>query len=308
MRRAEQLIAHVRRATENERAGTADGVSDEEFLEYLNQGQELLQQAIVRAHRTALAKESAAIPASGTEYIDLPSDCFGRQRVFSVFYSSSGERRDAYKLDERRVSERRTCSGSPSTYIPLKDQIIVNPYPAGGSFFVTYDPVMPRIEKRRSLVASATVTAGNLTALTLTTTSPFSQADFDLFDELTLVDSSSAVLAAGIPFTAVSALGVVSIRGGSHTLSSGETVPVGAHVLLGPYSSSVSLMPDLCEKFFLSYCERRILQRDESAARADMSQDEMNQLQEIVATFVEISGDVEDIPVFDNGYFTDDYY
>ena len=307
MRRAEQLVAHVRRATENERSGTADGISDEEFLEYLNQGQELIQQAIIRVHRTAFAKE-AEIEASGTEYVDLPSDCFGRQRVIAVHYSPTGSREDAYRLEQRRVAERYTIEGFPKGYIPLKSKILVNPYPADGAFFVTYDPALPRIDKRRATVASRTVNSGVLSALTLSTSAPFDQDDYSLDDYLCVIDLDGTIKAAGIPFTAVSAGGVVTIQGTTHTLSGGESIAVSDNVVIGKYSSSHSQLPDICEKFLLSYCERRILQRDQSGARAEMNEDEKSQLQDIVATYIEISGDVEDIPVLENGYWMDDLY
>lgn len=307
MRRAEQLVAHVRRATENERSGTADGISDEEFLEYLNQGQELVQQAIVREHRTAFAKETT-LNASGVESLTLPADCFGRHRILSLEFSPSGVADDYYRLEERRLPERYTLIGHPKAYTPVKTSVLVAPYPLTGTYRLVYDPVLPRIDKRRTTVASRTITSGALTALTLATAAPFNVNDYTLDDFLCVIALDGTIKTAAIPFTAVSAGGVVTIEGGSYTLAAGETFAVGDNVVIGRYSSSHSQLPDLCEKFLLSYCERRILQRDESGARGEMNEDEKAQMAEIVLTFAEISGDIEDIPVISNGYWMDDFY
>ncbi len=305
MRRVEQLITQVRRATENVRVGTTDGLSDEEFIQYLNDAQELCESNIRRVYAKAFVKEKTW-SATGAEQVTLPSDIWARQAVISLEWSPTGLAKDYYHLKKRTVRERFTMTGSPSQYVLYNNSILIDCYPATGTFRLIYQMKLPRLDKRRGTVASRTLTATACTALTITPSGLFVQGDYDLYPTISVVDNFGVVLMSGIAYSAVSAAGVLTLEGSSFTFASGETAPVGSYVVLGTNSSPTSSLSDECEKFLLAYCQRRILDRDSSDDRMTISEDEKAMLADIAETFAEISGDIDEIPTFNNDYFNDD--
>lgn len=305
MRRVEQLITQVRRATENTRIGTQDGISDEEFIQYLNDAQELCASAIIQVHRTAFSKEKT-ISVTGAESYTLPTDIWAKQRVISVEYSPDSNAEHYYFLSQARTVERSTRRGLPSQYILFNNKLLMNAYPATGQFRITYDPLIPRLDKRRAVIDAITMTSTQLTALSLAITTPFVAADYDLFDNLSIVGADGTVKMSGVPFTAVSAVnGNVTILGSAFTFASGETGATSDYVCLGINATTTSILPDQCEKFLLAYCQRRIFDRDSSSDRDTMSQDEQMILADIVGAFADSSGDQDDIVCKNFEYFDD---
>lgn len=307
MRRVEQLIMQVRRATENTRIGTQDGISDEEFIQYLNDGQELCSSAIIQVHRTAFSKEKV-FAAPGTESYTLPFDIWAKQRVLSVEYSPDGQVEHYYTLDQARIIERYSRIGNPSQYILFNNKLLLNAYPRTGSFRITYDPMLPRLDKRRTTVGAITFSATAVTALTLSTSAPFTASDYSLFDQLSIVGADGTVKMSGLPFTAVNAgTGVVSILNTTFTFATGETGAIGDYICLGVNATTTSSLPDQCEKFLLAYAQRRIMDRDSSTDRVTMTEDEQNMLADIVGAFADSAGDMDDIVVKNYDYFDDIY-
>lgn len=292
MRRVEQLIGVVRKMTENVRIGASDGIDDEEFIEVLNDAQELCQSAIVTSGKKTFGKEWS-FSAPGTESKTLPLDIWARHRILTVEYSASGNEADYYHLKQASLIERSTSAGNPSRYTLLADKILFDRYPSGGTFRIVYDPLLRRLDKRRAVVVTPVASSTQLTALTIGG-ALFVQADYDLFDEISIVHADGTVLMSGIPFTAVSALGVLTMS--AFTFATGETCPVGAFVCLGRNASPTSALPDQCEKFLKVYGARRILDRDSSSDRATMKEDEQFMLGAIVEEFADVSGDIDEIP------------
>lgn len=305
MRRVEQLETQARRASENVRVGSADGISSEEFIQYFNDAQELIQTGIVKVHRKAFSKEWT-FAAPGTESKALPADILGTHRIVSVEYSASGSASDYRRLEPGQLIERAAVPGSPSFYMVMAGSLLVNPYPSTGTFRVIYDKQIRRLDKRRGTVASRTQGATYLTALTITPSGLFVQADYDLFDEISLVNARGVVQMSGIPHTGVNASGVVSIYGASgFAFASGELATVGDYVCLGTNSSPTSELPDIAEKLMLVYCTRRVLDRDSSDDRKEFKGDELDMLSDIIDLYADISADAEVPPISDNGYFDD---
>lgn len=306
MRRAELLITHVRRATENVATSSSDAITDEEFLQYLNDGQFLLQRRIL-AVNDKVFRTSDTFSADGSEsYSNAPFNIFSRNRVAELEYSESGLDQDYYKLDKRTALERRSVTGRPSQYILESQSIIVNSYPSTGTFRRTYNFRVPRLDKRRSTVSSSTASATALTALTLTTTSPFTAADYDLYDHLTIVGSDGTVKMRGIPYTAVdSGTGVVSILDSSYTFPEGSTIANGDHVVLGEYATTHSLLDDQCEDFLLTYCQKRIFMRDSSSDAVELLASDLDPMIQDILEIYSDDPDNQQIPITNFDYFQD---
>ncbi len=299
MRRGELLVKQIQRATENERVGTQDGISLEEYYQYLSDGVRKFQRAVMAVHATAF-RTSTTWSADGTETRALPTDIFAKNRVVSLEYKASANDQDYYSLSQVTQKERWTMAGTPSQYILQGSSVLVNCYPSSGTFRMVYDQLIPMVDKRRATVASRTVSATAITALAL---SGYTDADYLLSDHLTVVDFDGTVLMRGVPYTAV-ALGVVTVQNSTYTFPTGSTCPVGAYVCLGKNASTHPLIDSQAEDFLIVYASRRILMRDSSGDAADLTPEEQEMLSGILQGYAE-SPDVEEVPVLSYEYWGD---
>lgn len=299
MRRSELLEKQIRRSTENERIGTTDGISSEEIYQYLTDGVRFLQRKIMLADAEAF-RRTYEFDASGSESYALPHDIFTRNSIVNLAYSASGDSADYYPLERVTEKERLTEQGAPGRYLVEGAYVLVNRYPATGSFRLTYDAAVPKVDKRRATVSSQTTAGGALTALTL---SGYTADDYALDDYLTIVDFYGTVKMRGIPFTAVnSGTGVVSILGSSYTYPSGSTIANGDYVCLGAYASSHPQIDDSFEDFLLTYAQRRLLKRDSSLDANDIAEELSDMWQDGVALYAR-NLDTRDVPIQSHDYF-----
>lgn len=301
MRRAELLLKQVQRATENERVGTNDGISTEEYYQYFTDGLRLVQREILKVNNKAF-RTSYELSADGTEDFDLPADVFARNQIAALEYSASGDPKDYYRLDQVTALERFTSPGLPTQYVVEGKRFFVNAYPSGGKFRMTYTQLLPAVDKRRGTVSAHTKSSTALTALTL---AGYTAADFALYDHLCIVDFNGAVKMRGIPYTTVnSGTGVVSIQGSSYTFPTGSTIANGDYFCLGGNASSHILIDDAAEDFILAYCSKRIMNRDASLDADDIAGDMMMMLQGIIDTYAD-DADIRGVPIINGSYFGD---
>lgn len=298
MRRAELLIKQIQRATENERVGANDGISLEEYYQYLTDGQRFIQQAIIAAGSRRF-RTYTTWSADGLETKALPFDVLSPEAVVTLEYSSSGLERDYCKLERRTQLERWSDTGVPFQYILEGTDLKINAYPATGSFRLVYNRRLPRLDKRRGTVASRTLTTLALTALTITPSGAFVQADYDLFDHICVVGWDGTVKMRAIPYTAVSAAGVLTIQGTTYNAPTGSTAPVGDYVTLGEYATTHPQVDDQCESVLLLYGEKRILMRDASDDVIGREAEMQTLLMRLVDGYT--SEDVEEIPITNTG-------
>ena len=301
MRRAELLVTQVQRATENERIGTTDGISAEEYYQYFTDGVRFLQRKIIMASAKAY-RTTYEFSATGVEAYNLPALIFTQSSVARLEYSPSGTTADYYPLSRVTQLERLSRSGTPSRYLLSAGQVLVNSYPSSGIFRLTYDQLLPSVDYRRGTVASKTTSSGQLTALTIGNMS--STTVFTLSDHLTIVDFDGVVKMRGIPYTAVSGLGVVSIKGSAYTYPTGSTIAVGDYVCLGKYASTHAQLDSQAEDFLITYCQRRILKRDASLDANDIAEELSDMWRDYVDSYA-MGPDVEEVTVTNYEYFDD---
>jgi len=302
MRRAELLIPQVRRATENERVGSTDGISDEEFLQYFTDAVRMLQRQIVTTNPASF-RRVLTVAVTGLESYALPVDMLNRNRIAVLEYSPDALAANYYALELRTELERKSIAGYPTQYILQDKTFLVNAFPVSGQFRLTYDYLIPAVDKRRAAVASSTVGATAITALTLSTSAPYDEDDFDLSDNLTIVGFDGTVKMRGIPYTGVTT-GVVAIQGSSYTFPSGSTIAVGDYAVLGINASSHPLVDDQAEDFIITYCQKRILMRDSSTDAVDIDPEVQRMAAEVVALY-QSNGDAPDVVITNYNYFDD---
>lgn len=301
MRRAELLLKQVQRATENERAGVTDGISLEEYYQYFTDGLRRIQRAILEANNKVF-RTSTTFLASGAEKYDLPADIFASNRVATLEYSSSGQEQDYVRLEKRTQIERASSTGCPTQYVLEGKSFYVNAYPKLGKFRLTYNQLLPALDKRRATVSSFTDSGTKLTALTI---AGFDSDELALFDYLCVVGFDGTVKMRGVPFTEINdTTGVVSIYGNAYTYPDGSDIAAGDYVTFGEYASTHFLIDDQAEDFLVTYCQKRILMRDSSADVEDLAPELMEMLAGIVEVYAD-DPDITEVPISNYDYWTD---
>lgn len=304
MRRVELLLEQSRRSTENVEFSDDSGIPDNEFIQYLNDGQDEIQGIIQNQFPDVFQRETTIDIVAGQEAYDIPSDAFLRNRVDTIEYSVTGNTADYYQLYKGWNMERLNgTSSNPEFFIRRSNQILLQPKPQGaGNIRIVYQKALPKLDKRRAQVSS--VTTSGQTILTLTLDSTQFIDDTALLEEnyLTIVDKYGATKAKGIPVSAINTTtGVVTIDG-THVMSTGESIAVGDYALRGKDSVSNSELPDICEKYLLEYMNLRILMRDSSVDSSELGALFQKLESTIKTAFAEPDGGPNTIPVTDIGY------
>lgn len=306
MRRVEHLIRQIRRQTDNEILGTDDGISPEEILQYINNGQEDIQGAIYRTHKPVFHREYIFDAVGGQEKYPFPRHVWLESSQVLLEWSDTGRAEDFRPLDFVQTIERRSINSDPIQYMLYGQEIVVSPFPTsavGAKFRLTYNLVVPKVDPRRSQVSAVTEAGGIITALTLDNAyASWNLADWLEDDYLCLCDSQGNSLARGIAYTTIAANGVVTLDG-DHTLYTGESATVGDYVVRGKNATTNSQLTEICEKYLIEYASHRILHRDESEAYTRQAQHLMAMRADIVADYAMLSQDIHQIPILTYEYF-----
>ena len=308
MRRVEHLLLQIRRHTENSQEGTTDGISDLELIEALNNAQESMTARIHLTNNKLLADELEYASVANQEAYDVPFDLFSNSHVIDFAWSTSSDYADLVPLEKVGFKERIRDTGYPSKYILRKNKVLVNRIPqnAGQLGVMTYNPRLPRLDKRSGQVTVATLNTGARTITTLTLsaiiTPTLANAHFDQTDYLTVVDRDGVIKMKDIPIDSVNTTtGAVAIASG-FVYAVGETIAVGDYVCLGAYSTTHSQLPETCERFLLMFGYKRVFLRDCSndyIAQDKELQDLMNEIMEVIGME---SSDVEYVPLLDTDF------
>lgn len=304
MRNVELLIAASRRSTGNTDFSENAGVADEEFLQALNDAQEEIHAIINSMFPTILMAEKVVQVSINQESYPIPDDCYMGTRIDHVEYSPSGLAQDYWVIRKGSARERiNGQSGNPSYYIRQGSNLILQPPPQqGGTIRLTYQKTIPVLDKRRATVSSVTLAGDTIASLVLDTTVELDATALEEQNFISIVDKNGVVKMRAIPIDSInSGNGQVNVSAG-FTFQSGETIAPGDYAVRGKYSSTMSQLPDLCEKYLLEYCNMRIFVRDSSVDQADVA----GLMQKLEATlraaFAEPENDPDGIPIITAQY------
>ena len=320
-RRADRLITHIRTITENDTTNSTTDITDNEILQYINEGQHRIQSKILAQHPRVFIKEKTITAVQSQEEYSLPADCYLAGRVLSIEYTSEASSTNPIYHRLIPASERNRLShldGVPTHYIrqdKLNDSggtFLASPRPSesDGQFRVRYVQKIDILDKRRGIVSAVTLNSSTstITSLTLDTsgTPPIDSTELDEQDYICVVDSLGAIQMRNIRFTAVSSsTGVVTV-GGSFTYESGETIAVGDYIVGGVNATTHSKLPDSIERYLIQFAAFKMFKRDSSTDSAEQTQELLALEDEIVNSYQEIDDDLADIEIVDNEWM--DFY
>ena len=300
-RLVDRLISQVRRQTENEDFTANSGITDEEFLQFLNDAQQRLQSVITSTHPTIFTNEKELDVIVDQEAYEIPSDAFMENKLVTVEYSPSGAFEDYYHLEPTRMKRRDTAvQGFPVTYIRRSGKILLQPRPQqAGLLRVNYVKRIWDLDKRRGVVQTAVLGTNTITSLQLdaSASSPALQVS-ELTDDgyICIVDRDGNMKMQNIPVDSVdAATGVVTVSAG-FTFESGESISPGDYAVGGRDTSTHSELPKMCERFLIAYCAWKILKRDSSIDSAEQERELSEMEDDIVNSFADITDDVTYVP------------
>lgn len=307
MKRVDQLLTEAKRETENTESTTDTGVQDSEYIRALNDAQDKIHSAILLQNPKILKKEKEITVVPEQEAYTLPADVFGTTRIEKVEYSRTGQSKDYYELDSAEIDERLNGqSGRPSYFIRDSERILIQPKPAGaGTLRVTYEKVLPRLDKRRGKVLTVVLDTVNrqITSLILDTTLLTSEDVSEMNDSgyICVVSKRGVIKMIEIPITEVnSSTGEVTVE--SFTYQSGESIEVGDYVVSGAYSTTNCQLPDITERFLLSFCKWRVQKRDSSNDSREQKEEVDDMVADIMATYARADKTVHSIPIINTDF------
>ncbi len=303
MRSLDQLITASRRATGNTDFTSTAGVQDEEFIQALNDAQEEIHSIINVLFPTILMAEKYVDVTISQETYAIPSDCYMGTRIDNISYSPSGLDQDYYIIRKGSLKERIDgINGNPSFYLRQGSNIIIQPPPQNsGKLRIVYQKAIPYLDIRRGTVQAVTLGTNTITSLTLDPAGLDASALLEQ-NYITIVDKYGAVKMKDIPVDAIdTSTGVVTVSPG-FTFQSGETIVVGQYAVRGKNSSTNSLLPDICEKYLLEYCNMRIFVRDSSTDQAEVAALMAKIEGTLRQAFAEPDNDPDRIPIIDPFY------
>lgn len=309
MRRVEQLITASRRSTENQEYTETAGVSDEEFIQYLNDGQEEIQSLINSSFPRILMAENTIALTPNIESYPLPRDVFLGTRIDFVEYSPSSLTQDFYTLKKGSLKERLNGpSGNPSFYIRRNSELLIQPIPQqAGLIRVNYQKNIPRLDIRRAQVDSVILAGNQITSLTLDTSALIDSEALLEQNFVTVVDKNGVVKMQAIPILDINTNnGSVTIDP-SFVFEDGETIESGNFLCRGSFSSTTSLLPDICEKYLLEYCNFRILVRDSSSDSNQVAQILSKVQGTLQANYSDPDNDPDYVTILDGSFLGWDY-
>lgn len=268
MRYIDSLITESRTDTNNTDFSSTSGINTEDFVRYLNFGQERLQSLILQQNPLTFQKEIVINVVAGQREYVIPDNVFMGERIVNVEYTSTGDDRNYFKITELGLSFRTNYpSNYASHYIRRNGAIILQPEPltSQAKLRVTYERQLDKLDLRRGTISAVSLAGSVVSSITvnIATVSTDSSGLLTKAEYICINNKNGGVLAYGIPINGYNvATGAITIDGGSFTLQSGESIPVGSYVTVGQYSTTHSKLKDICERYLICYCNWKIAGRD----------------------------------------------
>ena len=307
----DSIIDEARESTENEEFDAVVGLSEEEILKFINQGQNRLHSKIVAQHPMVFFAEKTYNVAANQEAYTIPEHkAFLKNKVAQVEFSTSSSADDYYPLRPTSLYNRDTgTSGNPDFYIRRGGEILLlgTPSAASGLIRLTYVRKVMKLDKRRGLVKAVTLDSGTSTVTNLEINyvngSTVDSGQLAKDTRITVVDKYGNIKMENILLSSIDSSvsydATLSIDS-SFTYDSGETIAADDYVISGAYSTThLELGPEV-ERYLQVYTEYKILKRDSSIdsqeAFAELSEIE----RDIVASYADISSDIIEIPIIND--------
>ena len=304
MKPIDELIVRVRRETRNATTGSTTAgasIDDAEFADRLNDAQEMAVELISGLFSTYFEKTTTyTIDTSVADYevLALPSDLLLTSRIASVEYAYSGDLADFINIYPADIRERFTGSSfvrSDMKYILTGESIILTEKPKNNSKIrLVYERRIPRLDITKGDVAtgsrSGTDYTGTFGALTSEATA------WVVGTPVTIIDSSvDRVLIYDAVFSAITASTggafTIDLTNATYTDAAVDAATATNLKLIEGGRSSISELPDYCEKYLIAYAVMDIFGRDGSRLAGKAERRFMKIQESLTKSFLTFSKD-----------------
>lgn len=287
MRRLEFLLNKVRESTDNT---DVNGISNNEIIEYFNDGQRYIGSLIFKNNPDAdLFKAQIEYEANSTGIYDLPEDIFAANAISMVEgrFSSSGINSGYSRIKPISESELSYMFG----YITRNNQVLIsgqNDIAQLQGIRITYFRQLKTLDIRRGQIG----TVVHNTSIEVT---GFDTTATLMGDHYSSAKANGEQAGSGIYSESTSSPLLTSVTDGFQT---------GDYLLSGWNATNKSELPDACETYLLDYVRQRIYTRNnyEDANKQMFFTDQ--QQGELVAIFSKNKKDDDTIPITDYGFLT----
>jgi len=314
MKYIQRLVNQIRKETENEESSAFTGITDSEFIQYLNDAQYHLQALITAQHPRVFVEEGIISTVKDQERYDLPEDILLENKVHSVEYSTDGK--DYYNISQTNMKNRSDINetGYPSNYIRLSGQLLLTPIPSSSGFIrVNYIKKVKEVGLRIAAIASSTTinTSGTTTLVldnTNFTTDVDSLRDIEYIcildrdgkPKLSNLNISVANLYNVVSGTSIN-LNTVDYKARDSDLNKTSlAVDSGDYLVANKNTTTHSELPPSIERYLIAYTSWKILKRDSSVDSMEMQGELAMMSQEIIASYANITDDLQNIPIIND--------
>lgn len=304
MKRVDQIISLVREQTENEDATSTSGISDEEFIQALNDAQERLQDRILTEYPDITFFDASTTTSIVTNVRAYPIGSSTVRPILSGAISLVEYRQDSleesyFQLERRELDELSLVRCDiPSAYTSRGSNILIGPIPSSsiGNLRVTFAREVNSLDKRRAKVAS---TANNGTSYTTITLDSDPEPDeiLDDMDYFICINSAYGdVEYYNIPVSEYDVATRIMTLDSDVLLSAG-TISPGDWVTFGKWTTTHSELPSKCEKYLKAYCKWIILRRDSSNDAVEQNEELAAMEVQLVSMFKKMDRDRKRLPI-----------
>ena len=308
MRRVDFLITAIRRLTENETVSSTNDISDDEFLQYINDGQDRLQSllgATKNVSKIFTAEETVSL-VQGQESYSIPDRVFMNKAIDLVEFSPTGLQTDYVIMRKVQPFNRDTNTTTyPDGYYRHSNKIYLVPIPSvsQGTLRIKYERTLDDLDKRRGTIQSV----AGLTATTFTSLVVGSDADetstpnLSSIDYICIVDKDGNRKAYNIPVGSyTAATNTLTPAAGFTFEKSTDTIVAGDYITFGKYTTTHSALPDNAERYLIHYAAEAIVHRDSGMGFAEQSM-RLREIEEDIMKSMYQSSEIAYIPQFNEG-------
>jgi hypothetical protein len=302
MRSLDSLITLARQRTNNTDYGLRNGISQNLCVQFANDAQDHLQSVIVSAHPQEFTTDTEISVLTGVETYSISDNVFAGGKLINVWYSPTGEQRDYYRLKPRTMLERQQQEGNdPLFYIRASGLIYLNPIPrnSSGKIKVAYYRELDDLDIARGTV-NGTPSGATITVANTLTTSP---NDLTTATEYVCISDKygNVMLRNGVVSTVAGATLTLAANVSTYLVGSYSLANLAdGKITIGKYTTTHSKMPSFCERYLLTYLQKRLLNK-QSSNNALVEDDEMKVIEnDILVSFGQPTEDVYEIPVLDS--------
>jgi hypothetical protein len=301
LERLERLIDEARVLSQNQKYDADSGVSQDTFVRYFKNAQDIIVREMVNVKSKYLLKEKIYDTVSNQERYSYPHDIY-LHNIDTLEYSENSL--DYIFLEKVYSKDRKSgFTGYAYGYTTREDGFYVIPTLTGGKKLrLSYirNPNQP--QRRMGKISNITISNGQITAITLDTTdSSFDPTALSKYDFFCIVSRKGEQKVKAVEFTSVNSItGVVTLP--AHTLEAGETAAIGDYVCGGKYVTNKIELPDTCESFLILHASYEAKYGDSSQWSNEARNLMSAHLAQLILSFSKNSDDISEVIITNYDY------